>query len=149
MTTLPEMNTHVDGTPDVPDIVHPGDWLSLIEDDDFESFVLVVKMFKTEEGEWDYCPGAEGWTILYLGIGYLTGEKLSSHDCGGINDLVAVNGELLPLYKLGWNENRKFRVCPKPAHVSVTKEAESLIRRMNAAERPIRPRQLQLFANTN
>lgn len=68
----PEMNVHVDGTPDVPDIVHPGDWI--IYDD--IGFMMVVKMVKCREGEWDYCPGAESWQIYYLGIGYMTGEKV-------------------------------------------------------------------------
>jgi hypothetical protein len=151
--TMPEMNVHIDGTPDVPDIVHPGDWLSFTEDDGFESFVLVVKVFKTEEGEWDYCPGAESWTIQYLGIGYLRKEeKVSGHDCGCINGIVAVNGELLELYKLGWNEEEARKVVPKPDDVEVTKSAEALIKRLNAAERSAHltasyPVQLSLFAD--
>jgi hypothetical protein len=147
----PKMNVHVDGTPDVPDIVHPGDWLALT-DDIGDSFVLVVKVFETEEGEWDHFPGAKSWSIKYLGIGYLRKEEnLSSHDCGWINGIVAVNGELLELYKLGWNEKETRRVVPNPGY-EVTKSAKSLIKRMNAAEqsvggRGIYPLQLSLFAD--
>jgi hypothetical protein len=144
-----KMNMHIDGTPDVSDIVHPGDWLSLTDYNGFESFVLVVKVFKTKEGEWDYCPGAESWTIQYLGVGYLTDEKLSRHDCGGINGIVAVNGELLELYKLGWNEKDVTRVVPNPGY-KVTKSAESLIRRMNVEDDQLQisyPLQLSLFAD--
>ena len=127
---MPEMNVHVEGTPDVPDLVRPGDWLALT-DEIGDSFVLVVKVFKTHEGEWDYCPGAESWSIQYLGIGYLRKEEnLSDHDCGWINGIVAVNGELLELYKLGWNEKEARRVVPNPGY-TVTKSARSLIKRMN------------------
>lgn len=148
MKELPEINVHIDGTPDVPDIVHPGDWLALSDYNGFESFVLVVKVFKTKEGEWEYCPGAESWVIQYLGIGYLRKEEnLSSHDCGGINNIVAVDGELLELYKLGWNKKYKRHVVPNPGY-TVTRSAESLIKRMNAL--PIQPAsyplQLSLFA---
>jgi hypothetical protein len=144
---MPEMNVHVDGTPDVPDIVRPGDWLALEDYDGFESFVLVVKVFKTNEDEWDYCPGAESWSIQYLGTGYLRKEeKLSSHDCGCINGIVAVNGELLKLYKLGYNEEEKRHVVPNPGH-TVTRSAGSLIRRMNTVEKNdiIHTLQLSLF----
>lgn len=123
----PEMNVHIDGTPDVPDIVHPGDWITY---DDI-GFYMVVKTIKCTEGEWDYCPGAESWSIVYLGIGYMTGEKVSLHDCGWINQVVAVDGKLLQLYKLGWNE-REVRVVPKPDDVTVSKSAMSLIQRENA-----------------
>jgi hypothetical protein len=150
MRQLPEMNVHIDGTPDVPDIVHPGDWLSLTDCNGFESFVLVVNVFKTKEGEWDYRPGAESWTIQYLGIGYLRKEeKVSSHDCGGINGIVAVNGELLELYKLGWNEEGARKVVAKPDGIEVTKSAEALIKRMNTeSDQPSAsyPIQLSLFA---
>jgi hypothetical protein len=151
----PEMNVHVDGTPDVPDIVRPGDWLALEDYNGFESFVLVVKVFKTYEGELNYCPGAESWSIQYLGIGYLRKEEnLSSHDCGCINGIVAVNGELLELYKLGWNEEDKRHVVPNPGY-TVTRSAKSLIKRMNVAEQSVHltafgavyPLQLSLFAD--
>ena len=133
------MNVHIDGTPDVPDIVRPGDWLALTDYNGFASFVLVVKVFKAKEGEWDYCPGAESWSIQYLGIGYLRKEEnLSRHDCGWINNIIAVNGELLELYKLGWNEEEKRRVVPNPGY-TVTRSAESLIKRMNAAEQSVHP----------
>ena len=146
MRELPKMNVHIDGTPDVPDIVRPGDWLALT-DEIGDSFVLVVKVFKTKEDKWDYCPGAECWTIQFLGIGYLEKEeKLSRHDLCGINGIVAVNGELLPLYKLGWNEKETRRVVPNPGY-TVTRSAESLIKRMNVSEKIIQPMQLLLFAD--
>ena len=145
------MNVHIDGTPDVPDIVRPGDWLELEDYNGFESFVLVVKVFKTKEGQWDHCPGAESWSIQYLGIGYLDKERnLSDGDCGWINGIIAVNGELLPLYKLGWNEEYKRRVVPNPGY-TVTRGAQSLIKRMNAVEggqvSATYPLQLSLFAD--
>lgn len=126
---LPDMRVHIDGTPDVPDIVHPGDWISII-DEIGESFVFVVKTVNCKEGEWDYCPGAESWWIFYLGIGYMTGEKVSIHDCGCISHVVAVDGQLLQLYKLGWNE-REVIVVPKPDHVAVSKSALALVAREN------------------
>src|SRR5689334_5493473 len=88
---MPEMNVHIDGTPDVPDIVRPGDWAT----DDGIGIVMVVKTVKCSEGEWDYCPGAESWWIYYLGTGYMTGEKVSINDCGCYSNVVAVNGKLL------------------------------------------------------
>ena len=146
MRELPKMNVHIDGTPDVPDIVHPGDWL-VLTDEIGESFVLVVKVFKTKEDKWDYCPGAECWTIQFLGIGYLEKEeKLSRHDLCGINGIVAVNGELLPLYKLGWNEKETRRVIPNPGY-TVTRSAESFIKRMKVTEKIIQPMQLLLFVD--
>lgn len=133
--TMPEMREHIDGTPDVPDIVHPGDWIT---HDDI-GFMMVVKTVKGQESQWDYCPGAESWWIYYLGIGYMTGEKVSLHDCGCVSQVVAVDGKLLQLYKLGWNEI-EVRVVPKPDYVTVSKSAMALVARENAA------RQLSLFA---
>jgi len=132
------MNIHIDGMPDVPDIVHPGDWVT----NDGIGIVMVVKTVKCVEGEWDYFPGAESWWIYYLGIGYMTGENVSLHDCGCFSHIVAVDGKLLQLYKLGWNE-KEVRIVSKPDHVVVSKSAEMLVKRCNA--RP-RPQQLSLFA---
>jgi hypothetical protein len=147
--TIPEMNVHLDGTPDVPDIVHPGDWI--VETDELgDVYSLVTKVSKHKDGEFDYCPGAESWTIHHLGIGYMTGERLSKHDCCFINDIVAVNGELLPLYKLEWNEETTIRVCQKPDDIEVPKEVWSLIRSMNnyaSSWTPGDPLQLKLFSN--
>ena len=150
-TDMPEMNLHIDGTPDVPDFVRRGDWLAT-EDDDFISYVLVVKVFETQEGEWDYYPGAKSWSIQYLGIGYLTGEKLSDHNCGWISHMVAVNGELVELYKLGWNETKTRTVVPNPGY-EIPKSAESLIRRLNATKRDQEsapyPLQMSLFGDVS
>ena len=131
----PEMRVHIDGTPDVPDIVRPGDWVT----DDGIGMVMVVKMVKCNEGEYDYCPGAESWQIYYLGIGYMTGENVSIHDCGAYSQIVAVDGKLLQLYKLGWNE-REVRIVSKPERVTVSKSAMALVKRENAIK------QLSLFA---
>jgi hypothetical protein len=127
-----EIRIHVPGTPDVPDIIHPGDWIT---DDDHETFAMVVKVQKAWEGEWDYCPGAESWTIFYLGIGYMTGEKVSLNDCGFINNIVAEDGRLLDLYK---NSHREIEIklAKKPEYVTVSKSALSLINRS---------RQMKLF----
>ena len=138
MDDIPEMNVHISGTPDVPDIVHPGDWIA-ITDEIGDTFGLVVKVFKTKEGKWDHCPGAESWSIQAIGIGYLMKEEnLSKHDCFWLNNKVAVDGEIVELYKLGWNEKEKIRVVPNPGY-KVTKSAISLIKRMNI------PLQLSLF----
>lgn len=139
--TMPEMRVHIDGTPDVPDIVHPGDWVTY---DDI-GFMMVVKMVKCQEDEWDYFPGAESWQIYYLGIGYMTGEKVSIKDCGAVSQVVAVDGKLLQLYKLGWNET-EVRVVPKPDYVTVSKSAMALMARENP---PVsQPLQLSLFNET-
>jgi hypothetical protein len=143
--TMPEMRVHIDGTPDVPNIVHPGDWITY----DDVGFFMVVKTVKCKEGEWDYCPGAESWSIVYLGIGYMTGEKVSLHDCGAINGVVALDGKLLQLYKLGWNE-REVRIVPKPDYVVVSKSAMTLVERerhltMRAVDSVNAPVQLDLF----
>jgi len=130
----PEMRVHIDGTPDVPDIVRPGDWIT----DDGIGIVMVVKIVKCNEGEYDYCPGAESWQIYYLGIGYMTGENVSIHDCGAYSQIVAVDGKLLQLYKLGWNE-REVRIVSKPERVTVSKSAMALVKRENAIK------QLSLF----
>ena len=135
---MPEMRTHIDGTPDVPDIVHPGDWITY---DDI-GFMMVVKTVKGQEGEWDYCPGAESWWIYYLGIGYMTGEKVSIKDCGVVSQVVAVDGKLLQLYKLGWNEI-EVRVVPKPDYVTVSKSAMALVERERMPK--FQPLQLSLF----
>lgn len=146
---MPEMNVHVPGTPDVPDIVRPGDWI--VETDEIgDVFAIVIKVERREQGEWDSHPGAQSWTIIHLGTGYLTGEKLSSHDVSYLTQIVAVNGELLPLKKLGYNEKRTVRVCQKPEGIEVPKTVESLIRRMNAEDERIKtlallPKQLSLF----
>jgi hypothetical protein len=132
---MPEMRVHIDGTPDVPDIVHPGDWVT----DDGIGFVMVVKLSKGTEGEWDLCPGAESWWIYYLGIGYMTDKSVSIHDCGAFSHVVAVDGRLLQLYKLGWNESEVI-VVPKPDYVVVSKSAMALVARENS------PMQLSLFA---
>ena len=139
--TIPEMNVHISGTPDVPDIVHPGDWIT---DDDI-GFMMVVKTVKCQEDEWDYCPGAESWWIYYLGIGYMTGKKVSINDCGCVSHVVAVDRKLLQLYKLGWNE-KEVRIIPKPDYVTVSKSAMALVARENTAEHSEYPLQLSLFA---
>ena len=133
--TMPEMRVHIDGTPDVPDIVNPGDWVT----DDGIGFVMVVKTVKYKEGEWDLCPDAESWWIYFLGIGYMTGENVSIKDCGCYSHVVAVDGKLLQLYKLGWNE-KEIQIVPKPDYVTVSKSAMALIARENA------PVQLGLFS---
>lgn len=138
--TMPEMRVHIDGTPDVPDIVHPGDWIT----NDGIGFVLVVKLSKGTEGEWDLCPGAESWWIYYLGIGYMTGERVSVNDCGAFSHVVAVDGRLLQLYKLGWNEGEVI-VVPKPEYVVVSKSAMALVARENPMQQHT-PMQLSLFA---
>lgn len=138
--TMPEMRVHIDGTPDVPDIVHPGDWIT----NDGIGFVLVVKLSKGTEGEWDLCPGAESWWIYYLGIGYMTGERVPVNDCGAFSHVVAVDGRLLQLYKLGWNEGEVI-VVPKPEYVVVSKSAMALVARENPMQQHT-PMQLSLFA---
>lgn len=127
--TLPEMREHVDGTPDIPDIVRPGDWVT----DDGIGIVMVVKTVKCAECEWDNCPGAESWWIYYLGIGYMTGEKVSFNDCGFYSNVVAVDGKLLQLYKLGWNE-KEVKIVSKPDYVTVSKSATALMARENATQ---------------
>lgn len=138
--TLPEMRVHIDGTPDVPDIIHPGDWIT----DDGIGFVMVVKLSKGTDGEWDICPGAESWWIYYLGIGYMTGERVSVNDCGAFSHVVAVDGRLLQLYKLGWNESEVI-IVPKPDYVVVSKSAMALVARENPVQQHT-PMQLSLFA---
>jgi len=138
--TMPGMNVHIDGTPDVPDILRPGDWVT----DDGIGIVMVVKTIKCREGEWNYCPGAESWQIYYLGIGYMTGENVSIHDCGFYSQVVAVDGKLLQLYKLGWNE-REVQIVPKPDYVVVSKSAMALVKRENPVEQNVYPIQLELF----
>lgn len=137
--TMPEIRVHIDGTPDVPDIIHPGDWIT----DDGIGFTMVVKTVKCKEGEWDFCPGAESWWIYYLGIGYMTGEKVSIHDCGFFSHVVAVDGKLLQLYKLGWNESEVI-IVRKPDYVVVSKSAMALVARENPAQQNM-PMQLSLF----
>ena len=140
---MPEMNVHIDGTPDVPDIIHPGDWVT----DDGIGIVMVVKMVKCKEGEWDICPGAYSWQIAYLGTGYMTGEKVSISDCGFFSQVVAMNGKLLQLYKLGWNE-REIVIVPKPAYVIVSQSAKALVARENATKQDMHPvTQLSFFAD--
>lgn len=125
-TPTPEMNVHVDGTPDVPDIVHPGDWI-----DDGWSCGLVIKMTRHQGTELDYCPEAWSWTIRVLGIGYLRERKVSIHDCGWINQIVAVDGKLLQLYKLGWNE-KEIKIVQKPSYApELSMRVKALIRREN------------------
>ena len=138
--TMPEMRRHIDGTPNVPDIVRPGDWVT----DDGVGIVMVVKTIKGTEGEWDICPGAESWWIYYLGIGYMTGENVSIHDCGAYSHIVAVDGKLLQLYKLGWNE-REVIVVSKPDYVVVSKSAMALVARENPSLHNT-PMQSSLFA---
>lgn len=143
--SMPEMNVHIEGTPDVPDIVQPGDWVT----DDGIGIVMVVKTIKCREGEWDYCPGAESWWIYYLGIGYMGERKVSINDCGCYSQVVAVNGKLLQLYKLGWNE-REVCIVPKPDYVTVSKSAMALMARENAIDVGTHnkyPLQLSLFAD--
>ena len=135
---MPEMRVHIEGTPDVPDIVRPGDW---IIDDKYGGPMMVVKIVKGEDGKWDYCPGAESWWIYYLGIGYMTGERVSMKDCGCISHVVAVDGRLLQLYKLGWNE-REVQIVPMPDYVTVSKSAVALVVRENL------PIQLSLWSPT-
>lgn len=126
-TPMPEMNVHIDGTPDVPDIVHPGDWIT----EDGNYFKLVIKTTKYQEGEFEYCPGAWSWSISYLGIGYLRERKVSIQDCGGINGIVAVDGQLLQLYKLGWNE-KEIKIVQKPSYApELSRSVKALIRREN------------------
>lgn len=134
------MRVHMDGTPDVPDIIHPGDWIT----DDGIGFVMVVKTIKGTEGEWDLCPGAESWWIYYLGIGYMKDKSVSIHDCGAFSHVVAVDGRLLQLYKLGWNE-REVIIVPKPDYVVVSKSAMALVARENPVQQHT-PMQLSLFA---
>jgi hypothetical protein len=138
--TMPEMREHIDGTPDVPDIVHPCDWIT----DDGIGFSMVVKTVKGIECEWDLCPGAESWWIYYLGVGYMTGEKISIGDCGCKSHIVAVDGRLLQLYKLGWNETEVI-IVPKPNYVVVSRSAMLLVARENPAPNNT-PLQLSLFA---
>ena len=127
---IPPMNTHIIGTPDVPDIIRPGDWIC--ETDEIgDVYSIAIKIVMTKEDELDYCPGAKSWIIYHLGTGYMTGEKLSTHDCCFFTGIVAVDGELLPLYKLGWNEETKIKVCAKPNNIEVPEAVRSLIRRMN------------------
>lgn len=123
---MPKIRVHIEGTPDVPDLVRPGDWVT----DDGVGIVMVVKIEKDIEGEWDACPGAESWYIYYLGIGYMTGESVSIKDCGAYSQIVAVNGKLLQLYKLGWNQS-EVKVVPKPDYVTVSKSAMALVAREN------------------
>lgn len=121
------INIHSGGL-DVPDILHPGDWL--VERDGYDIHSIVVRLAKHEEGEWDSLPGAESWTITHLGIGYLTGENLSEHDCCFINHVIAVDGKLLPLYKD--SPKRSLKKGKKPSYVkSIPPTVWSLIRRMN------------------
>ena len=137
---MPPMNVHIDGTPDVPDIVHPGDWVT----DDGIGIVMIVKIDKGTEGEWDICPGAESWWIYFLGIGYMTDGNVSIKDCGAYSHVVAVDGKLLQLYKLGWNE-REVKIVPKPDYVIVSKSAMALLARENGAKRTVTfPIQLQM-----
>ena len=138
--TMPEMRMHIDSAPDVPDLVRPGDWVT---DDDI-GIVMVVKIIKGTEGKWDICPDAESWWIYYLGIGYMTGESVSIHDCGAYSHIVAVDGKLLQLYKLGWNE-REVRIVPKPDYVTVSRSAMALVARENHSQLHT-PMQLSLFA---
>ena len=78
--------------------------------------------------------------ILFIqAIGYMTGESVSIKDCGAYSQIVAVNGKLLKLYKLGWNRS-EVKVVPKPDYVTVSKSAMALIARENA------PVQLGLFS---
>lgn len=148
INNMPPMNVHIDGTPDVPDIVRPGDWVT----DDGIGIVMVVKMTKCTEGEWDICHGAESWWIYYLGIGYMTGEKVSIRDCGCYSQVVAVDGKLLQLYKLGWNE-MEVQIVPRPDYVTVSKSAIALVARENVAKQSARmtagtlPVQLELFTS--
>jgi hypothetical protein len=137
---MPPMNVHIDGTPDVPDIVRPGDWVT----DDGIGIVMVVKIDKGTEGEWDICPGAESWWIHYLGIGYMNAKNVGFDDCGAYSHVVAVDGKLLQLYKLGWNES-EVQIVPKPDYVVVSTSAEKLIQRMNPLKINM-PIQLSLFA---
>jgi hypothetical protein len=131
----PEMRIHIDGTPDVPDIVRPGDWITY---DDI-GFFMVIKTVLHKEGEYGYCPGARSWSIYYLGIGYMTGEKVSIGDCGSINHVVAVDGKLLRLYELDWDEMKEVRVVSKPDYVVVSKSAKALLAREGASEQYLLP----------
>lgn len=138
---LPEMRVHVAGTPDVPDLIRPGDWLT----NNGVGIVMAIKLIKCEEGEWDYCPGAESWQVCYLGIGYMTERNVSIQDCGCYSQIVAVNGRLLQLYKLGWNE-KEVIVVPKPEHVTVSKSAMALLKRESPTVQHSPFTQLELFA---
>ena len=127
---LPQINVHVPGTPDVPDLVRPGDWL--VESDYIDVYSVVVKVKKVIEGKWDSAPGAESWQITVIGIGYMDGRAVSENDCCYIGGIVAVNGELLPLYKKYEDEDPTIRVCEKPEDVpDITKSVWSLIKRLN------------------
>ena len=112
--------------PDVPDIVHPGDWIT---DENGSGPMMVVKVTNHQQSKWDYCPGAKSWTIHVLGSGYMTGENVSEHDCGFFNNVVAVGGRLLQLYKLGWSSHEECLIVPKPDYVTVSRSAKALLGR--------------------
>ena len=145
---LPQINVHIPGTPDVPDLVRPGDWL--VESDYMDVYSVVVKVKKVLEGEWDWAPVAESWQISVIGIGYMDGRNVSENDCCYLSSIVAVNGQLLPLYKDRGGEPRTIRVCEKPAHLTeITKSIWSLIRRLNGrVKKQNEPQQLSLFQVT-
>jgi len=71
------IRVHPENEPDVPDLVHPGDWIT---DENGSGPMMVVKVTNHQQSKWDYCPGAESWTIHVLGSGYMTGENVSEHD---------------------------------------------------------------------
>ena len=121
-----DIRVHPENEPDVPDLVRPGDWIT---DEENYGPYMVVKVTKHQEGEWDYCPGAESWTIHVLGSGYMTEGNVSDHDCGFLNDVVAVGGRLLQLYKLGWNDGEELMIVPKPDYVTVSRSAKALLGR--------------------
>lgn len=145
---LPRINVHIPGTPDVPDLVRPGDWL--VESDYMDVYSVVVKLIPTREGKWDSVPGAKSWQIVHIGIGYMDGRNVSENDCCYLSHIVAVNGQLLPLYKDRGGKPRTVRVCEKPAHLpEITKSILSLIKRLNGkVKKQNEPQQLSLFQVT-
>lgn len=147
MDELPEINVHIPGTPDVPDLVRPGDWL--VESDYMDVYSVVVKLIPTCEGEYDAVPGAKSWQIVHIGIGYMDGRNVSENNCCYLSHIVAVNAQLVPLYKDRGGEPRTVRVCEKPEHLpEITRSIWSLIKRMNGKKRNEKPQQLSLFHMT-
>jgi|GEM_PF-4197734 len=85
-----EVNIHEPGTPDVPDLLKAGDtikahWGRRIT-------AVVVDMREFEEPNIGLLPGAKSWTILCDVKGGETPEPYY------LNQVVAVNGKLMPLY---------------------------------------------------